>query len=1742
MGIIISIYTRKYFQEFLLPPINNADYSLDIHRNLFGLEKDLSLKLEVVNDIWRICEDDSYRVYTQVVVGGRFEIDHGDAFRIVTTAGEQISMLVRKTETAFPCYAKYDLSRCGTITIGKNADNVICYDFQGLVSGSHAAITRQGGSWVIRTHGANGTYLNSFWIEQAAELHFGDHINIIGLHMVFLGRYLAVDTSSPDVRVRENTLQEADFSAMRRQSSRTDRDEMKAPPGRVRVLYHRSPRNIEKIETEEVEIENPPAPAKSKKQPLLLAIGPSFTMAIPMVLGVLMMMYASRVMGGSSSLFMYSGLVMAISSAFIGVIWATANLRYQNKMEKEEEAHRFDAYGKYLVEKTDEIREKYAANTDALMNMYPEAAVCASYSEQSPELWNRNYSHEDFLQCRLGIGDMPFQAPINIQKKKFTLHPDALEEKPAVIRENFKTLYKVPILVDLRKHPMIGIVGGAQKQGALEIARILAVQIAATHCYTDVKMAFLYDDANSDDSGRWDFARWLPHVWAEDKKVRYVASNKEEISDVSYELTKLFRQRLEVRAEESGNKEPARPHVVLFITDISLIEEELLSKYVFDKDVNLGLTVLILSDTYEHLPNACDYIIQNDMQYKGKYNVSAQEEDRTDIVFDKLEEQAVDRLARRLANIEVQEIETGGEIPNSLTFFEMYGVSRPDQLGVQERWLKNRTYDNIKGLIGQKAGGADCYMDVHEKYHGPHGLVAGTTGSGKSETLQTYMLSLALNYSPDDIGFFIIDYKGGGMANLFTDLPHMVGQISNLSGNQVHRAMVSIKSENRRRQRIFSENGVNNINAYTKMVKNKEATVPVPHLFIVIDEFAELKKEEPDFMRELISVAQVGRSLGVHLVLATQKPAGTVDDNIWSNSKFRLCLRVQDKEDSMDMLHKPDAAYITQAGRCYLQVGSDEVYELFQSGWSGAPYDEALEASSTELAKMLTITGRTETVGGHIKAALKTEALKKWLMLLDDCIEEAAARQGIRLAEIAASRNLLQDFSHSVFAVIAEKGIDYAPGRYNQELLENLICLYAKAESEAVLQSGRKENAVPAYAESGAVEMKAGETEAAAVPQEEPAEGLPQDAQAEGLPQEASGTEQTPEEEDEASRKRAMIALAVMRMAEEGRTKLPAPREKTQLDAVIEYLAAEADREGYVRSHRLWMPVLPERLFLQEFDGFRENTFDGTSWKEQEGSWNLETVIGKLDDPANQAQSPLQISFSDGGHLAVIGSVVSGKSTFIQTLLYAMIMKYTPQYINIYGIDFSSKMMSAFEKAPQVGGIAYEGENERIGKLFHMIDEILEERKKLLRGGNYSQYVQVHGVTLPAILLVIDNYSAFREKTEEQFENQILTLSKEGVSHGIYLVISAGGFSINELPGRIAENMKTCIALQMTDKFAYADVLHTMRIEVVPETGVKGRGLAWNDGQLLEFQTALALDAEDDYRRMERIAEMSDRMVQAWNGRQAKRIPEIPEKPVWTDFETLDEVAADARTNRLLPVGYDAVSADVYSIDLRRFYCYLIAGSVRTGKRNFMKIMILASRMLESDVYIIDGGTDMNVLARYEDLHFIRTADELFDFFQDDLTPLFQARNKVKKELENAGAEDDELFEAAAKEKPVFIYIPDLPWFINLVYADGRGMSGFMETLIRKGRYHNIYFIACLSLDDRAEVMSYQMFSDFAAYHTGIHFGGNTVQNSFMNFDYLPYKEQGEVQRPGIGQLPAVDGSHDVERIVVPLARIKKDS
>lgn len=1667
MGIILSVHSTKAFQEFLLPAINNSENSIVLDNDIFSLEKDIELHMEVIDNRWQFVCSDNYRIEDTLSHQEYFgvNLNNGDLLTIILPNQENISIMVDEMKNPFKVFEKYDMKVCSEISIGRNDNNDIFYDTRNLVSGIHAVIRQTEKQCIIEDKSSNGVFVNAKRIVGSRQLKFGDCISIFGLCLIYLDDILAVSSKNDSFRVNNEKL--------RRISEGADDETVSLRSnGNSRVLYHRSPRQIYKIDHSTVEIEAPPQPKTLNKKPIGMLIGPSMTMALPMLLGCGLAIYSTKASGSTGSAFMYTGLVTAVSSAIIGTVWAILNLYAEKKKNREEELHRFEAYGEYLIKCSNEIKEKYEKNTNNLNAMYVPAEVCCTYNADNFLLWNRNSSHQDYLSYRLGIGNIPFQVQVNIPKEKFTLINDSLAEKPAMIQKSYSELHNVPICVDLREHRMIGIVGGEKKKGAIDVMHDIVAQIATSNCYTDVKLAFLYDEGE-DDINDWEYLKWLPHVWSEDNKSRYVAKNRIEAGDVLYEIIKVLRTRAENKSLGSGKKgKLPSPQFIIFLSNPEWLEGELITKYILDEN-NCDITTVFLSNYYENLPNECDYIIQNDDKFRGMYDIEDDLEDRKQIAFDSISNVQLEKLTRTLANIEVHETESGGDIPASLTFFDMYGVQRLEELQVLEKWRKNRTYDSMKALIGQKAGGSNWYLDIHEKYHGPHGLIAGTTGSGKSETLQTYILSLALNFSPDDVGFFIIDYKGGGMANLFNGLPHMMGQISNLSGNQVRRAMVSIKSENKRRQRIFNEHGVNNINLYTRLYKNNEASIPVPHMFIIIDEFAELKREEPDFMRELISVAQVGRSLGVHLILATQKPSGTVDDNIWSNSKFRLCLRVQDRQDSNDMLHRPDAAYITQAGRCYMQVGNDELFELFQSGYSGAVYDEENGNLKSDIAHMVSTTGKTALVGNRLKMKQTAQLKKNWIMELLTVITTVTAAGNYSFPLLLEDNSLLEICIRKVFEEFEKDNIDFPYNEYNAQRIKDLIIVYACVQKEA-----------------------------------------------------------------DADEDKETTAGKILLYAERNRYKLPEKKQKTQLDAVVEYLAELAKENGYVHNLQLWLPVLPTVLYLEQLPAYKgAEHFDGNQWNAGKKEWNIEVMIGLYDDPVNQTQDTLAINLSHNGHHAILGTVVSGKSTFLQTFVYGLVNKYTPEEINIYAIDFSAKMLSAFERMPHVGGVLYENDDDKIGKFFNMLNTMLEERKQLFKGGNYSQYVRVNGITLPTVVLVIDNYSNFKNKTNNVYEDMILQLSKDGVSYGIFLVITAGGFGTLEIPTRIGDNLRTVICLEMSDKFQYAEAMRSMHLDTLPEVNVKGRGLAKVGEQMLEFQTALSLEAKDDFNRMEKIEKLADCMREKWSGKKARTIPEIPENPVWSDFEMLEDVEKMAQDDRHLPIGYNMKNASVYGIDLSRMYCYLIAGKSRSGKTNLLKAMMKSALMRSAEVTIIDFSGELSNMAEKESLCFIDNDDKMFHFFSE-LLPEFKDRNVRKRKNVQEGMSDEEIYVDMFSYKAKFIFIANFADFVTHVLhpADAGDVRGFVENLLDKGSLHNVYWAACYNQEDASKVVGTKLYDYFLKYKTGIHFGGNVAAQRIMNFDYVPYTEQTKAQKPGIGMLPANEDD-DVRKIVVPLMK-----
>lgn len=1574
--MILMVYNRRVCKEFLIPNLHDADYALLLYREIFQLKKDIEVRMENSMIGWEIVSGDAYVVKEQKQYRERYLLKGGDIIELETAEQERLQLIVVDCALSFPVTEKYDIRMMKEISIGKKEGNLICYQFMDLISASHLTLVRHSDGWYLSDTSSNGVFCENIRVQGQRKLSFGDHIELFGLHLFYLGDILAVGTLYGNLKVKEDILKVYQIPEIGKGA-----EENRQKKYNNEQYFHRSPRKLPVIYKETVEIEAPPNPKIPKQKPLYLTIGPAFTMAIPMMLGCGFAIFGSRLSGRTSGAFMYTGLITAVASAMIGVLWAFLNMNYSKKEYTEEENHRFNAYSNYLIRMTDSLRKMYQQNTAAMLEMYPSADQCLSYNNVSSELWNRNRNHADFLYVRLGLGEQPFQAEIEIPKEKFTLINDTLLDKPKMIKEEFRTLHQVPVGISLLDKSLIGLVGGRDKRGAVELMHMLVAGIASVHCYTDVKLVFIYREYDRRRCQDWECMRWFPHVWSEEKKIRYMAADNLETADVFFELSNIIRSRMQ-EGDESGNKKRRpKPHYVLFVSDPSLLEGEMIAKYIYEPKPEYGLTTFLMVENANQLPNACEEVIENDMYFKGMYNLMDTEHEKYSFLPDRVDVKKLEAFGKTLANIQVKETESSSEIPDSIDFFQMYGVTTLEELQVLERWRKNRNYNSMRALIGKKAGNIDCFLDIHEKFHGPHGLIAGTTGSGKSETLQTYMLSLAMNFSPEDISFFIIDFKGAGMANLFEKLPHLAGQISNLSGNQVHRAMISIKSENMRRQKIFSEYGVNNINLYTKLYKNHEAEVPIPHLLIIIDEFAELKREEPEFMRELISVAQVGRSLGVHLILATQKPSGTVDDNIWSNSKFRLCLRVQDRQDSNDMLHKPDAAFITQAGRGYLQVGNDELYELFQSGYSGAVYQEGVSRQG-DIATLLTRTGKVVMTGSKGKPN--------------------------KSKQVSSNQNVKQ---------------------------------------------------------------------------------------------------------------------------------------KTQLEAVIEYLGKLALENHYKETMQLWLPVLKEKIYLEELPEGEQSGYQDGQWNLISEKWSLEVAVGLYDDPEQQAQRTVYVNFSENGHLAVCGAAVSGKSTFLQTLVYSLISKYSPDQVQMYLIDFSSHMLAAFEEAPHIGGVIFDSQEEKLEKFIYMIVKIMEERKKLFRGGNYSQYVRAYGVKIPALFLIIDNLSSFREKTKNGYDEILLRLAREGVGYGIFLVVTAAGFGMSEIPARIGDNIRTVVALEQADRYKYMDVLRMSRIPILPETGVRGRGLAVIDGRVLEFQTALSISASDDFERGQVLEEYVQEMKRAWKGKCAVKIPEIPEKPTLNQMQENEEYQSAMETRELLPVGYRMEDASIYSIDLSDTYCYAISGKSGVGKTNMLKVLLYAAKQKQGQICVVETKmAELKNQAEECGAEYVSDSSELFAYL-NRLLPEFSRRNKKKRTLLEQGLDESEIFDVMKEETPIFIFLADMAEFFRLVYKPGNGvgqMSGFVENIMEKGSLHHIYFFGSVRSEDQSILPSYRAYSLFISYKKGIHIGGNLNMQKIFSFQNISFTQQTKTMKKGRGYVPDNEEESIGREVVIPLAKIKK--
>ena len=451
--------------------------------------------------------------------------------------------------------------------------------------------------------------------------------------------------------------------------------------------------------------------------------------------------------------------------------------------------------------------------------------------------------------------------------------------------------------------------------------------------------------------------------------------------------------------------------------------------------------------------------------------------------------------------------------------------------------------------------------------------------------------------------------------------------------------------------------------------------------------------------------------------------------------------------------------------------------------------------------------------------------------------------------------------------------------------------------------------------------------------------------------------------------------------------------------------------------------------------------------------------------------------------------------------------------------------------------------SDRLKKLFYMLNKKIAERKKQLEGISYSAYIRSKGKNMPAILVLLDNYNGFREKTDDCYEADMIKLAHDGMAYGIFLAITANNMGSNGLPNRLADSIPTTLALVMNDRYQYSEVLRTGRIDITPEEQLKGRGLVKVEDSILEFQTALVENETDEMERMLKIRATCERLKAAWNAPLAVPIPMIPKNPVWSEFEDLEEVRAMSDTTDLLPFAYDEKSAEIYGVDLRRTFCYLVSGKARTGKKNMLKILGSSAGMLHARRVIIEHtGNEFMQYAKSIGAEYLHTQQEQAQFFRD-LLPTFAERNRVKNRMKEEGEEESTIYQQMKKYETIFVFIADLHEFMESVYQpeqDVIKIGPFVENVMEKGSLHNIYFIAAVDTKDISSMRGSRAYEAMTSYHTGIQLGGNAMEAAYFDFSHLTYTEQNKGYKAGIGMIPRDNDESGVEKVIIPQYR-KRD-
>lgn len=1422
----------------------------------FWLTDDLNndnniINIEAINGKWvlkgnqdaKIILNNSYVDKVELITNNIYFIEYSD------------KKLLLFAENVYDNTVKYyKVDSNSTLVLSKqNGD--INYNNSYIFDG-YATLSNVNGIFQIEIKQGTVCYINNnLLIYTTKKLNYGDSIFILGLKITILKNMISINNPNNNVNlsnkltlidVNQNLLANQkiiDSELIKENDLYSDDD-----------YFFKKPRIRRFIEPYDLNITPPPKKAEKQEMPILLTLGPMVTMALVSVMTFVNTI--TKIISGSQTLAnSIGGLVTSGTMLLSSILWPTLTKRYQKRLEKKNEAQRQKKYAQYLEKKKKEIYDVSVEQTQILKENLITVSECQDIIlRKKRTLWERRVDQQDFLTIRVGLGRVPLRLNVNFSKEDFTMEAyDNLKDSAEKLVEDTKFIQNVPVSYSFNNKKVTAIMGNDNE--AYPFLDNVLLQLLAFHSFDDLKIVFM---TNKKHLQTWEKYKDIPHCFSNNKQVRFFADNIEDIKYISSYLESEYIKRAMqgVEAIENEDKEikTYKPYFLIITDDYPMIRKVGIIDKILNNKENFGFSIICVENRLGKLPSEC----MNFISLQGNAAIlSIEKENYYEQGFQKEIDYNIDivKCVETMSNIPIEFIEDLRNLPTSLGFLEMYNVGKVEQLNVLNRWRLNNPMKTLKAQVGINDEGNPIWLDLHEKYHGPHGLIAGTTGSGKSEFIITYILSMVINYSPNEVAFILIDYKGGGLAGAFENktqgyrLPHLAGTITNLDKASLNRTLVSIDSELKRRQKVFNEvrdklgESTIDIYKYQKFYREGKIDEPMPHLFIISDEFAELKAQQPEFMDDLISAARIGRSLGVHLILATQKPSGVVNDQIWSNTKFRVCLKVQDKADSNEMLKRPDAADIVNAGRFYLQVGNDEIFVLGQSGWAGTMY-------------------------------VATDQVKK-------------------------------KYDRSIVIV---------------DNVGNVI----KSLSET------KENQI----------------------------------------QDDNGDE---------------------------------------LSNVMRYICSLAKKEN-VKAKNLWMDAISENIYVEEIMK-KYNVKDDI----------VTAIIGEYDAPSKQYQDILKLPLNEEGNTLVYGMSGTNREMFISSIIYSLCIRYQPEYINIYVIDFGSEALRVYEKFPQIGDIVYSAEKDKLLKLINLIQDEIQERKKLFAdyNGEYKLYCKNSGKIVPLKLIIINNYDSFKE-SYSILEDTLIKLTREGERYGILFMISAT--NSHSIYSKIERNFHHTFVLDMPDKSDYVDILG--KIGNVYPAQFDGRGLYRGGEEVYEFQTAQITTPDN---LVEYVKNKIDIILKHCKTK-ALSIPVLPEEL------TLEMLDSSITNINKLPIGMIKRNLKIMDYNFFNDKATIVSSKDVSNCKDFLKTIIYGVRKLGNMVVLIDTEQELSELGGTVNTYADKNFEEFILKFEQFLDKEIDGKN-IKVLCIIAGLEK---FQGSLNDKKFngfFKGIKTLP-NLNLLFVD----------------------------------------------------------------------------------------------------------